>query len=58
MAGRIKFIIKKENQMKLKKMIKVMQHFADGGGVECTETGFDEWEIAYRPCWNWSDYNY
>ena len=44
--------------MKLKKMIKVMQHFADGGEVECTETGFDDWEKAYHPCWNWSDYNY
>ena len=44
--------------MKLKKMIKVMQHFADGGEVECTETGFDEWEIAKHPCWNWGDYTY
>ena len=44
--------------MKLKKMIKVMKHFKDGGTVECAETGFDEWEIAKHPCWNWSDYTY
>lgn len=44
--------------MKIEEMIKVMQHFADGGEVECAEIGFDEWEIANKPCWNWSDYNY
>ena len=44
--------------MKLKKMIKVMKHFKDGGTVECAETGFDEWVIATHPCWNWLNYNY
>ena len=39
-------------------MIVIMQHFADGGEVECVETGYDDWEIANKPCWNWYDYNY
>ena len=34
--------------MKLKNMIKVMQHFKDGGTIECTEIDFDEWEIIYQ----------
>ena len=44
--------------MKLSKMIKVMEHFKDGGKVECAETGFDEWEIINHPCWNWMDFKY
>ena len=44
--------------MKTEEMIKVMQHFADGGEVEYAEIGFDEWKIANKPCWNWSDYKY
>ena len=44
--------------MELKEMIKVMQHFADGGEVECAKIGFDDWEIINHPCWNWLNYNY
>ena len=44
--------------MKLSKMIKVMEHFKNGGTIECTEIDFDDWEIAKHPCWNWMDYNY
>ncbi len=44
--------------MELSEMIKVMQHYSDGGTVECVETGFDEWKIANDPSWNWHDYNY
>ena len=44
--------------MKLKKMIKVMQHFKDGGTIECAEIGFDDWVVATHPCWNWCEYNY
>ena len=55
--------------MELKEMIKVMQHYEDGGEVEysdhkdgCTvesvETDFDDWEIAKHPCWDWKTYNY
>ena len=44
--------------MELKEMIKVMQHYADNGEVEYTETGFNKWRIANDPSWNWFDYNY
>ena len=44
--------------MKLSKMIKVMEHFKNGGEVECTEIDFDDWEKAKHPCWNWSEYKY
>ena len=44
--------------MELKDMIKVMQHYTDGGEVEYTETGFNKWRIANDPSWNWYDYNY
>ena len=44
--------------MKLKEMIKIMEHFGNGGEVECVETGFDDWKIANDPSWNWYDYNY
>ena len=44
--------------MKLSKMIQVMEHFKNGGTVECAEIDFDDWEITKHPCWNWSDYNY
>ena len=44
--------------MELKEMIKVMQHFADGGEIECTEIDFDEWIVVSHPCWNWAYYNY
>ena len=44
--------------MELSEMIKVMQYFEDGGDVEYAKTGFDYWEKANLPRWNWHDYNY
>ena len=44
--------------MKLKEMIKVMEHFANGGVVECTESGLDVWVVDNNPCWEWSAYDY
>ena len=44
--------------MEIKEMIKVMQHFADGGEVECTEVDFDVWKVVNHPCWNWYYYIY
>ncbi len=44
--------------MKISKMIKVMQHYKNGGTVECAVAGFDDWSIANRPCWNWDAYTY
>lgn len=44
--------------MELSEMIKVMQHYENGGEVECVERGCYNWEIANSPCWNWYNYNY
>ena len=44
--------------MELKEMIKVMQHFDNGGDVECEEYGDNEWKVTSNPCWDWFDYNY
>ena len=44
--------------MELKEMIKVMQHFEDGGEVECADTDFDVWGTVSNPLWNWLDYKY
>ena len=44
--------------MELKEMIKVMEHFANGGVVECTESGLDVWVVDNNPCWEWSAYDY
>ena len=44
--------------MELSEKIKVMQHYADGGVVECTESDYDEWVVADNPCWDWFDYDY
>ena len=44
--------------MELKEMIKIMEHFMNGGEVECVETGLNDWKIANDPSWNWYDYNY
>ena len=44
--------------MELKEMIKVMQHFEDGGVVECVEKGNDNWEIVTKPLWNFDDFEY
>ena len=42
----------------LKEQIEIMTHYLNGGEVECAETGFDEWEIANDPCWNWDSFDY
>ena len=42
----------------IKEKIEVMQHFADGGEVECEDTGYGNWGRANSPCWNWKVYNY
>ena len=47
----------------LKEMIKVMEHFENGGEVECgtiecIERGCYDWEIVDAPCWNWYDFDY
>ena len=39
--------------MKLEEMIKVMQHYADGGEVECAENGYNDWKIVNNPVWAW-----
>ena len=44
--------------MELKEMIKVMQHYENGGEVECVEKGNDNWEIVTKPLWNWDDFEY
>ena len=50
--------------MELKEMIKVMQHFEDGGDVEFSEDCFKTiLGVAIKKhdgnlSWNWSDYNY
>ena len=44
--------------MELKEMIKVMQHYDNGGDVEYREKDSDkEWEIPF-PTWNWDDFEY
>ena len=42
--------------MDLKDKIKVMQHFAEGGKVECYSDG--KWRKTDEPSWNWKAYNY
>ena len=44
--------------MELKEMIKVMQHYENGGEVECVEKGNDNREIVTKPLWNWDDFEY
>jgi hypothetical protein len=44
--------------MELKEMIKVMQHYENGGEVECVDKGNDNWEIVTKPLWNFDDFEY
>ena len=50
--------------MELKEMIKVMQHYADGGDVEFSRDNFKTILGTVNKkydgdlSWNWSDYNY
>ena len=42
--------------MELKEMIKVMQHYDNGGGVEVYKTG--RWTIVVNPIWDWDTFEY
>ena len=44
--------------MELKEMIKVMQHYENGGEVECTDVGGEWWRVLDDPQWNWDGYDY
>lgn len=46
--------------MKTEEMIKVMQHFENGGEVECQSKDFvsKKWHSVKEPSWNWGEYNY
>lgn len=41
----------------IQEIIKVMQHFANGGEVE-KHYGVDGWEVVFNPVWNWSTQDY
>ena len=44
--------------MELSEMIKVMQHYENGGEIEYREKDSDkEWKIPF-PTWNWDDFEY
>ena len=45
--------------MELKEMIKVMQHYENGGEVEFKKKDEDDtkWRIPF-PTWNWDDFKY
>ena len=42
----------------IKEMIEVMEHYENGGEVECVENGNNNWEIVTKPLWNWDDFAY
>ena len=45
--------------MELKEMIKVMQHYADGGDIEyLKKESTKEWRKCYGPCWDWDTFDY
>lgn len=44
--------------MELKEMIKVMQHYENGGEVECSTRGKDDWITLSSYYWNWYTTNY
>ena len=46
--------------MELSEMIKVMQHYADGGGVECSSKGRGIWNTLSNSdhYWNWQIMDY
>ena len=50
----------KENQMELKEMIKVMQHYENGGEVEYKLKNNDraKWTLNTDPSWNWREVDY
>ena len=55
---------KDENQMELKEMIEVMQHYEDGGNVEFSDDNFEEaFGVANKKdnkdlSWNWRTFAY
>ena len=44
--------------MELNEMIKVMQHYENGGEVECKSEFDSGWEECHSPIWDWSLYDY
>ena len=42
--------------MKVKEMIKVMEHFENGGEIEIYKTG--RWTIVVNPIWDWKNFDY
>ena len=44
--------------MKLEEMIKVMQHYADGGEVEYSVRESNVWNKASTPVWDWTEFDY
>lgn len=42
--------------MELKEMIKVMQHYENGGEVEVYKN--DRWTIGVNPIWDWDNFDY
>ena len=42
--------------MELKEMIKVMQHYENGGEVEVYKN--DRWTIGVNPIWDWDTFDY
>ena len=42
----------------INEMIEVMEHYKNGGEVECVEKGNNNWEILDAPVWNWDDFDY
>lgn len=44
--------------MTIEDQIKVMQHFADGGEVECKHCMLSDWERDVNPTWNWNTNTY
>ena len=44
--------------MELKEMIKVMQHYENGGEIECSTKGEDSWKTFPNYVWDWYTMNY
>ncbi len=44
--------------MKLSEMIKVMQHFEDGGEIEINSKNGNYWTKITSPSWDWVYYKY
>ena len=42
--------------MELKEMIKIMQHYKNGGEVEVCKN--DRWTIGVNPIWDWDTFDY